>query len=76
MSLPESAAPTVDTLVLETLRTSSPLTMDQLVSRLPELRWNELFHAIDLLSRQGKIILQRRGFEYDVCLPAQIGCCA
>jgi hypothetical protein len=50
--------------------------MDQLVSRLPELRWNEVFHAIDLLSRQGKITLRRRGFEYEIRLPAEIGCCA
>jgi hypothetical protein len=65
-----------DALVLQTLRITCPLTMDQLLSRLPELRWNEVFHAIDLLSRQGKITLRRRGFEYEVRLPAEISCCA
>lgn len=53
-------------LVLGALSEGSFLTMDELVSRVPELSWSELFLIIDRLSRRQAIILKRRGFEYDV----------
>jgi hypothetical protein len=65
-----------EVLVLHTLAATCPLTMDQLVDRLPELRWNEVFHAIDLLSRAGKITLRRQGFDYEIRLPAEVRSCA
>jgi hypothetical protein len=76
MSFSQSASPTAESLVIELLRSSSPLTMDELVTRLPELRWNEVFHAIDQLSRHGQILLRRQGFSYQLCLPPVMGCCA
>ncbi len=39
-------------------------TLEELAAKLPELRWNELFHAVDLLSRRGAIQMSRRGFTY------------
>jgi hypothetical protein len=57
-------------LVLGVLRSSGSLTIEQATAKLPELSWNELFHAVDALSRRGMIILRRRGFEYE------LRCCA
>ena len=45
-------------------------TVEEVVNLLPELSWNEVFHTVDALSRRGGIILRRRGFAYDVSLPA------
>jgi len=63
-----SCETTAETLVRQALRASSSLTMDELVTRLPELRWNEVFDVVDRLSRQGAIVLRRLGFEYDLRL--------
>ena len=65
-----------DMLLISALKTNKSLTIDQLVEQLPQLRWNEIFHAIDRLSRQGSIILTRQGFEYAVALPARVRQCA
>jgi hypothetical protein len=65
-----------DSLLLGVLQSENRLTMDDLVKRLPELRWNEVFHAIDRLSREGSITLTRDGFDYVVALPGIISQCA
>ena len=65
-----------ETRVFEALQATCPLTIDELLIQLPELRWNEVFHAIDLLSRTGQIVLRRHGFEYEVYLAAEVGSCA
>jgi predicted ArsR family transcriptional regulator len=52
--------------VLHLLESSStPFTLDEVTERL-ELSWNQVFLAVDSLSRRGDIILQRRGYEYEV----------
>jgi len=53
-------------LVLSVLRSSGSLTIEQATAKLPELSWNDLFHAVDALSRRGAIILRRSGFEYEL----------
>jgi DNA-binding transcriptional ArsR family regulator len=53
-------------LILELLQQSDWLTIEQLTARLPELTWNELFQTVDALSRNGAIILRRRGFQYEL----------
>jgi hypothetical protein len=45
-------------------------TLEEVVTLLPELSWNEVFHAVDSLSRRGGIALRRRGFSYDLSVPA------
>jgi hypothetical protein len=56
---------TPERLVLDLLRSQSePLTFEHIIGRLPELTWNQVFLAVDALSRSGKIVLSRRGFEY------------
>ena len=58
--------PLQEQLVLEALQYADVLTMEQMIGRLPELSWSELFHAVDSLNRQRVIILGRRGFDYEV----------
>ncbi len=54
-----------DRLILALLHSNStPLTFEQIIARLPELTWNQIFLSVDALSRHGDIILTRRGFEY------------
>ena len=57
-------------LVIALLREIQSGTLEEVVRLLPELSWNEVFHAVDSLSRQAGIVLRRRGFSYDVSLPA------
>lgn len=53
-------------LILGLLRTRKSLSLEQVVAMLPELSWNQVFTTVDELSRRGKIILLRRGFQYEV----------
>lgn len=53
-------------LILDLLRMRKCLTLEQVVTLLPELSWNQIFKTVDELSRRGEIMLLRRGFEYEV----------
>lgn len=53
-------------LILDLLRSRKSLTLEQVVALLPELTWNQVFKTVDEMSRRGKIILLRRGFQYEV----------
>jgi hypothetical protein len=55
-----------ETLVLSAVQSRRKLSLDQAVAVLPQLSWSEVFQAVDRLSRCGAIILQRRGFEYEL----------
>jgi hypothetical protein len=50
--------------VLKVLKNGHEQTWEQVSSKLPDLEWNELFVIFDILSRQGKITMRRRGAEY------------
>ncbi|HMZ55323.1 MAG TPA: hypothetical protein PLT48_10800 [Nitrospira sp.] len=52
--------------ILELVQMRKSLTLEQVVTLLPELSWNQVFKTIDELSRRGKIILLRRGFDYEI----------
>lgn len=56
-------------LVLRCLRLSEALSLEQITERVPDLSWNDVFHAVDALSRRGDLILRRKGFTYYVSLP-------
>jgi hypothetical protein len=58
-----------EALVLDVLFMADILSMDELIQKLPELSWNELFLAVDRLSRRGAISLRRHGFDYELSLP-------
>ncbi|MBA2251197.1 MAG: hypothetical protein H0W13_00625 [Nitrospirales bacterium] len=59
-----------ETLVLEALQGKTPLSLEHIAERIPDLSWNEVFQAVDSLSRRGDLVLQRRGFAYYVSLPS------
>jgi hypothetical protein len=61
-----SQKPEKEALVLDLLQKAGHVTMEQAASDLPELSWSELFHTVDSLSRRGAILLQRRGFDYEL----------
>lgn len=42
------------------------IPLEELVARLPELTWNQVFSMVDELSRRRLISLRRRGFEYEL----------
>ncbi len=61
-----SVSPTSECLILDLLCLRKSLTLEQVVTLLPELSWNQVFKTVDELSRRGEIILLRRGFDYEV----------
>jgi hypothetical protein len=59
-----------EVLVLDVLQSSpQPLPIEEIVGRLPCLSWNQVFLAVDSLSRKGLIILKRRAYDYTVSGP-------
>ncbi len=42
------------------------IALEELVNRLPELTWNQVFSMVDELSRRQLISLHRRGFDYEL----------
>lgn len=62
----QSAVLSSECRILELLHVKRSLTLEQAVTLLPELSWNQVFKTIDELSRHGKIILLRRGFDYEI----------
>jgi hypothetical protein len=61
-----SISPNCEFLILDLLHMRRSLTLEQVVTLLPELSWNQVFRTVDELSRRGEIILLRRGFDYEV----------
>lgn len=57
-----------ESLVLEVLRDGRVLTLEEVGTRIPQLHWGQIFHAVDTLSRRGAIVLRRQGFEYELQL--------
>ena len=58
--------------VLEILQRSGPCGLDDLVMRLPNLSWSKVFTAVDRMSRDGRVLLDRHARSiYYVSLPSQ-----
>jgi hypothetical protein len=56
-----------ETIILDVLQSNrAPLTMDEILARLPELKWSEVFLTVDSLSRRGDILIRRKGFDYEL----------
>ena len=59
-----------DALVTE-LEDRGPCRLDDLVEQLPSYSWNEIFIAVDRMSREGRVTLRRTASSgYEVFLPA------
>lgn len=69
MSHHESVHYAPEAMVLAELESGNAVTVDQLMVRLPQLTFGELFLALDALSRRGEVFMRRRGFEYEVSAP-------
>ena len=58
----QQASATLLTIVQE----RQQIKLEELLSYLPELTWNQVFSLVDDLSRRELISLHRRGFEYEL----------
>ena len=58
--------------ILDMLHRYEMMTLDEILTvGQPDLTWNQVFLAIDRLSRQNLIVLHRVGLSYHVCLMDQ-----
>lgn len=53
-----------ESMIMDLLRSTGKLTVEEIVARIPDLWWSQLFLAMDVLSRTGEVILWREGFTY------------
>jgi len=53
-------------LLLEHLRDGQRFTVEDILARIPQLSWAQIFFAMDMLSRRGDLELRRQGFSYTV----------
>jgi hypothetical protein len=61
-----SSADSLDDQILGQISEQDVVTLDALISLMPEYSWNQIFHAVDRLARCGKIVLRRHRFEYTI----------
>ena len=59
-----STRDSVEKAVLDHLSEQTVISLDSLVSFLPQYGWNQIFQAVDRLARRRMIVLRRHGFEY------------
>ncbi len=61
----------VEEALVTELEARGPSRLDDLVVRLPEYSWNEIFIAVDRLSRDGRVAIRRMASSgYEVSLPS------
>ena len=62
----------VEEAVLEILQRTGPCGLDDLVVQLPHFTWSRVFTAVDRMSRDGRVLLDRHARSiYSVALPSQ-----
>ena len=50
--------------ILERLNEESVIGLDALIQLLPHYSWNQIFHAVDQLARDGSVVLRRHRYDY------------
>jgi len=60
----EASTEKLDSEILEHIEEQSVVSLDALISLLPQYSWNQVFHTVDRLARCGKIVLRRHRFDY------------
>ena len=50
--------------ILDHLNEDKVISLDSLISLMPQYTWNQIFYAVDQLARCGKIVLRRHRFAY------------
>ena len=53
--------PTVEGHIIDLVRKANVCGLEEIMQECPELTWNQVFFAVDGLSRSGEIILVCRG---------------
>jgi len=50
--------------ILDHLNEQAVISLDTLISLMPQYTWNQIFHHVDRLSRSKQLVLRRHRFEY------------
>lgn len=50
--------------ILDHVDEQTVISLDSLISLMPQYTWNQIFHRIDQLARSKKIVLRRHRFDY------------
>lgn len=58
--------PTAESRVLGLFEPGETLTVEQVIERLPEIRWSQVFRAIKVLHERGELLVRARGFRYEM----------
>ncbi len=59
--------------IIETLRSGGPCCLDDVVMRLPNHSWGEIFLAVDRMSRDGRVLLRQLGYStYQIALSSSV----
>jgi len=62
----------IEEAVVETLQSSGPCCLDDVVTYLPNFSWGEVFLAVDRMSRDGRVSLLQLGCStYQIALRSQ-----
>lgn len=52
------------TIILDHLEEQTVISLDSLISLMPQYSWNQIFYTVDQLARCSMIVLRRHRFEY------------
>lgn len=52
--------------VLEVIASRKRISIEELLDALPWMRWGELFSILGSFSKEGVVVLDRRGLDFDV----------
>ena len=59
----------VEDAIVETLRSSGPCCLDDVVTSLPSFSWGVVFGAVERMSRDGRLLLCQVGYStYQISL--------
>ena len=62
----------IESVILHELKRLGACTFDELVRALSDYSWNQVFMAVDQLSRDGRLLLTRQGrFDYLISIGPQ-----
>jgi hypothetical protein len=50
--------------ILDRLEEEAAIGLDALIQMLPDYTWNQIFHAVDQLARDRRIVLRRHRYDY------------
>jgi hypothetical protein len=54
----------LEAIILDHLSEQAVISLDSLISLMPQYTWNQIFNSVDQLTRRNKIVLRRYRFEY------------